>query len=1094
MLNFRKRVTSLLENTSSLEAKNVCKELLEAFHNIPEYELSEAIVNKLKTISDSDKHVNKFIKVSEKLNIVSNLSVNESISKLKTCPIAGYTSFGYNLSRIENQVVSQNLPAYVTIDALVEAISSFTWEPAVKEIYENLVALRESNKEDILTMKGLYTLGLAKGNFLYNDAIAKLENHFFSPSEASRSSILESLNKFSYNPGVKELLEGIRKISASTGKTELISENKNVNIVPAYSFVHKMNETEEFFFVKGKVYKKTNESVSLATNEEFEALPSDFKNVFGIFNSPNIVISESKITVFAKRTKIELFESEGIITALVNGKSIPCSDVARSLVSTGILRIDESKYANEIQILANNFDKIFELDFVKVLESKIYEGLHSVIFNVANNLSVAKFNPAMKTDELIACNTINEARTELLNFLGYDIKESFSEFLDEEEKTLNLLKENQNVIISKIESLERELSKISESLKDPYIAGNEKVLELKAVLESELSNLKTEYSSIVESIKTGGKTLKGNNLPEGTYRDALDESLNIEKAIEKGNKYLISLELSKDQIRDLDTIINTLYNDKSFIKTIFNKTPTVEEIIDKIKDVEKDVKKLVTKPGNAVAKGVQLKDLLIKKINEESNILEGFNFNPDRQVFSAVVYTEQLSGHKFPNGSEFKYAVTGKPFVLYNKKGKGVLQLEIEGTKPNETINLCEIGGKKCLKTWNVRELEARSSRESLPSATLAKDLEVIIEDYFKSLNESDILVNEDLKEGETLEEKYKEVTTPAKYASLVDDIIATIPDAVKAAEVLQDIIYSNKESKNFVEKSDNIDKNKDAFNKFADHYKLLDKNVAKKVKTALKVNEAFGVRYTEIFKLNEGNTVKEASEILDAHKELKTTAQFRSFLINILSDVQDAEEAVKIVETALQDKEVYDFVKSNKSCKDLLDLFTTHYELDEKSWNKEVNDLFAIKESFKIDDMVKIISSDLTGTVTSIADDCYIILTDDGKTVEACEDDLTSLDADFANAVSKNNEVVIELSENLIELYENNKNINSALDFEHFIMTINRNCKLEESIEMIKKVFADNEELSTLIKESAYNESLNIWTDRYGIDNIKAIKKKTLV
>ena len=117
---------------------------------------------------------------------------------------------------------------------------------------------------------------------------------------------------------------------------------------------------------------------------------------------------------------------------------------------------------------------------------------------------------------------------------------------------------------------------------------------------------------------------------------------------------------------------------------------------------------------------------IIKKALSFNDFLNE-TFNPNRQMFSAVVYTEQLSGHKFSNGSEFKYAVTGKPFVLYNKKGKGVLQLEIEGTKPNETINLCEIGGKNCLKTWNVRELEARSSRESLPSVTLAKDLEEVI-------------------------------------------------------------------------------------------------------------------------------------------------------------------------------------------------------------------------------------------------------------------------------------------------------------------------------------------------------------------------------
>ena len=77
----------------------------------------------------------------------------------------------------------------------------------------------------------------------------------------------------------------------------------------------------------------------------------------------------------------------------------------------------------------------------------------------------------------------------------------------------------------------------------------------------------------------------------------------------------------------------------------------------------------------------------------------------------------------------------------------------------------------------------------------------------------------------------------------------------------------------------------------------------------------------------------------------------------------------------------------------------------------------------------------------------------------------------------------------------ENNKVINSALDFEHFVITINRKCKLEESVEMMRKIFLDNNDLKTLVKENdEYNESLNLWTDRYGIDNIREFReKKTL-
>lgn len=1008
MLNIRKRISDLLESTSSIEAKLVCKEVLEAFSSAPESHISESLSERLKTVSDSDKHVEKFIAVTSKLNKVNNLSVNEALSKLKACPIAGYSGFGYNIAKIENAVIAQNAPAYMVIDPLIESISSFTWEPAVKEILESLIKVREENAEEILTLKGIQSLGGSKASFLFNDAIAKLESHFYTPTNVSRSSILESLGKFSYNPGVKELLEGLRKFSSDNGKTELIVENSNVNIVPAYSYVYKLDESTEFFFVKDKVYKKLNEGISLASEEEIKSLPEAFKSVYTILNSPAVSITEGKITVFAKRSKVELFENESGVIAKVNGNEIASKDIARTLMSTGILRMDESVYANAIQTLADNFDKIYDMDFVKVLESKLYSGVYSVLMNVNNSLSIAKVNPAMKLDEFATYSTVNEARSEVLNFLGYDIKESFSEFLDEEEKTLNALKESQKGLVSRIESLEREIQKINESLKDSYIAGNAKVSELKAVLESELETVKSEYSILVESIKRGGKKQKDSDL--SAYRDAKD---------------------SKSK-----------------------------------KDEE----------------------------TEDEEVNEG-------QIFSADVYTQQLDGYKFPNETAFKHYVSGKPFVLYNKKGKGVLQLEVEGNKPNQTINLCELDGKNCLKTWNVSEIEAKS-KTTKPSETLTKEVEAAIATYFKSGK-----VNESAEDESSLEDKFKEVTTPAKYAELVDEIIATEKDAVKAAELLQDTIYANKASRSFVENRDNIEKNKAAFNKFTDHYKLLDEKVAKKVRTALGINEAFGIRYSKIFTLNENaGGAKLAETILDEHKSLTKVSEVRDFLLAVLSDVHDAEEAVKIVEKALADEEVYNFVKGNKQCKQLLDLFSQHYELDDKSWSAEVMELFNIKESvegFKIGDTVKIISSDVVATINSITENTVVLITDEGDTVEATVEDITNLDAELANAIDKNNNAAADvtndletLSESLVELFESNKTIESALDLEHFVIHMNRTCTLHESVQMLKKLGDENPGLGQLIKENEeYSEIMNMWADRYGVDEIKKYneQKKTV-
>ena len=70
MLNLRTRIKNLQESTSSLEAKTICKEILENFINLPENQILEALTDKLRSIGDSDKHVQKFLNVSEKRGLL----------------------------------------------------------------------------------------------------------------------------------------------------------------------------------------------------------------------------------------------------------------------------------------------------------------------------------------------------------------------------------------------------------------------------------------------------------------------------------------------------------------------------------------------------------------------------------------------------------------------------------------------------------------------------------------------------------------------------------------------------------------------------------------------------------------------------------------------------------------------------------------------------------------------------------------------------------------------------------------------------------------------------------------------------------------
>ena len=139
MLNLRKRVKELQEKTSSLETKQVCKEVMENFINIPENQLASSLVEKLSNIKDADKYVEKFLTVTQKISDVTNLGVAKSLSELgslrreiRESAVYNYPALTYNLNKIESAMNITKMPEYMVIDDLIECLKVFTWEPALK--------------------------------------------------------------------------------------------------------------------------------------------------------------------------------------------------------------------------------------------------------------------------------------------------------------------------------------------------------------------------------------------------------------------------------------------------------------------------------------------------------------------------------------------------------------------------------------------------------------------------------------------------------------------------------------------------------------------------------------------------------------------------------------------------------------------------------------------------------------------------------------------------------------------------------------------------------------------------------------------------
>jgi len=542
MLNLRKRIKNLQESTASLEAKEACKEILENFINLPDTQISVALVEKLKNVGDSDKHVNKFIQVSEKIDAINDLGVASTIAQIKETQIYSYPGLRYALEKIENTLSFKQVtvvenenstdeentpgrtwsglnmgksngfrlqenrmggkPEYLLIDSLLETLKTFVWDPSIESHYNTLKTKRTDLNESIDIAASIYNIKNGKGSFFYDSILPKLEEHFVNPTESSRSSVLEMLSKFAFSPEIKSLSESLMRIQKQVkGGIQIISENSKCTVSSIYSPIL-LENAAEYFFSKGNFFSKQDGKIAKIEESQLDALPAKFKDVCRILTSPNVFVKEGKISFFIKRNKVEILENENKVEVMFNGNKVSSSELAKNMVNAGLFRLEESQIAYDVQAMAESFNNIYDLDFAKLIESNVHEGSYVILMKDGENIYVNKVNESSRTNEFYSNLSATKARNLVMEFIGFDIKESLSEYLEKDEVRLNQLRESQSDIIKNIAVIEASLSKVNNTLQDSFMANNPEILNLKSVLEEEVTKLKASHRVLSGKIKT----------------------------------------------------------------------------------------------------------------------------------------------------------------------------------------------------------------------------------------------------------------------------------------------------------------------------------------------------------------------------------------------------------------------------------------------------------------------------------------------------------------------------------------------------------------------------------------------------------------
>jgi hypothetical protein len=455
--SLKDKFASLLEG---IDRNNSSKLILERYYsNLSALEVSEGRANAKDTYADL---TSRGIDKSKAQNLISS-------SVLAEARTANADSFLLNKVQI--------------LESAIRELKSYSWMPEIKSFLDESIAFLNENQTYILIESVMRDLELDRNRSYYAKAINALRES--SNSENPAFHIVETLSAETWIPLVKQLFEYCEKVKGSVNGT-----NPNFKVSKIYSPVE-VNEGSYTFFSNGKFFD-VNEDILTESNstlsDEFKALVSIAESAKFSENGMRIYpnIHSTLDITFGEETKVSL-----------NGKVVEAKNLDSILLSSAIVRMNESDKLAMIGRAINEGSKIKEIDFGYTVSSSMFEGLSATVFTLNEKVYIQKVNKGMKENSLVEAANATEAVQIVKDFMNYDITESVKTLMIAENEVAKAKSEEIAVVENRIKFIQEKLSEVIASEK---VIGKSNILdEAKTLLEGQLA----EQNSILDKVKYG---------------------------------------------------------------------------------------------------------------------------------------------------------------------------------------------------------------------------------------------------------------------------------------------------------------------------------------------------------------------------------------------------------------------------------------------------------------------------------------------------------------------------------------------------------------------------------------------------------------
>lgn len=468
-------------------------------------EINEA-VQQIKDNDDTRKAADKNWALTEKLN---NLGVRSSLTAIGKSEIATHPAFSYMYEKL---VSSTQNPEWMVIENVITALTPFNWFPLVNECLAELKSNAGKYREEIEIFKIKEGFNSPSSSYLYMAISEGLENYLCDRKASDRVKVMETASKYLFDPNMKALY---RFLSETENTFNLNTADNTCKANRVYSPVV-ISEACEFFVAGNKIYKKFEDTITIANEAEVNALPENFKEVAQILERNNVTINDNQIKIYSGDKIIEITEGDKQPAVKINKREVSLDEIHKVYLNSGIFRMEERSDISAVYALVENWNSIFEMDFAKVVTSELDKNKQVTVFFLGENIFINKVNRLMNEDFFYSNCTAIQANNLLMEFMKFDASSTFAQLMNEEQKQLQEASELKKEYVEAIEHLTSQKNVLEGVSHD--IRNTTEVKELIQAIDEEIDLLKKEFSRIASAEHTA------TNITEGMSYNVGDEA------------------------------------------------------------------------------------------------------------------------------------------------------------------------------------------------------------------------------------------------------------------------------------------------------------------------------------------------------------------------------------------------------------------------------------------------------------------------------------------------------------------------------------------------------------------------------------------